>query len=86
MSFFKKNFIRDSNFCKAHCDMSIWYILQLTKGEENNILICFIHSSALFISLGGFSTERASAMVEAAEVMLGMHYWMQILEKSEEPK
>lgn len=47
----QNNFIRDSNFCKTHCDMSIWCILQLTKEEGNNIRICFVHSSALFISL-----------------------------------
>ena len=64
MSFFKKkkkktNFFRDSNFCKAHCDMSIWYILQLTKGEGNSILICFIHSSALFISFGRIFNRKS---------------------------
>lgn len=60
MSFFKKkkNVIRDSNFCKAYCDMSIWYILQLTKEES----VLFIHLFSLFHS-GRFSTEKASAMV-----------------------
>lgn len=58
--------------------MSIWYILLLTK--EKSVLL--IHLLSLFHS-GGFSTERASIMVEAAEIMLRMCYWMQMLEKSE---
>lgn len=56
--------MRDSNFCTARCDMSIWYILQLTKEE----LVLVIHLLSLFHS-GGFSTKRISVMVEAAKIM-----------------